>query len=196
LGLCGTPDALGPPWLSVHVKCHPPRMPVSPLPLLLPIVFIVLLILGARRGTRGFLRAVKNVFAITAVVTLPFYVPGWWFMLRGSRGNGAALYQLARWHENHCERVGALILWPCSPDVEAGYRALERSAATGYPPALYALGERLKSGYFVPEPPDWSGGCCIYPQPERGQQLIDRALQAGFTPKVEERFFYWQEFRK
>jgi hypothetical protein len=59
-------------------------------------------------------------------------------MLRGSRGDGASLYQLARWHENHCEKVGAFILWPCSPDVAAGYRALERSAAAGYTPAIYA----------------------------------------------------------
>src|SRR4051812_4704001 len=172
-------------------------MPVSPLPLLLPIIFIVLLVRGARRGKRGFLRAVALVVGITALVALPFYVPGWWFMLRGSRGDGAALYQLARWHENHCERIGALILWPCSPDVEVGYRALERSAATGYPPAIYALGVRLKHGNNVPKPSRWTGpGGNVFNQPERGQPLIDQALGAGFTPKVEERLFYWQEFRK
>src|SRR6266446_5371750 len=104
-------------------------MPVSPLPLVLPIVFVVLLIRGAIRGKRAFFHAVAIVLGITAVVALPFYIPGWWFMLRGTRGDGAALYQLARWHENHCDKVGALILWPCLPDVGAGYRALERSAA-------------------------------------------------------------------
>jgi hypothetical protein len=172
-------------------------MPVSPLPLLLPIVFIVLLILGARRGKRGFLRAVAIVVGITAVVALPFYIPGCWFMLRGSRGDGAALYQLARWHENHCERVGAFILWPCSPDVAAGYSALERSAAAGYSPAIYALGVRLKYGDHVPEPPGWTGAAGnVFPQPERGQPLIDQALRAGYTPRVEEQLFYWQEFRK
>ena len=48
-------------------------MPVSPLPLLLPIIFIVLLVLGARRGKRGFLRAVALVVGITALVALPFF---------------------------------------------------------------------------------------------------------------------------
>ena len=172
-------------------------MPVSPLPLVLPIIFIVLLIRGALRGKRTFLRAIGIVVGITAVVTLPFYIPGWWFMLRGSSNNGAAMYQLARWHENHCEKIGALILWPCTPNVEAGYRALERSGATGYTPAIYALGVRLKYGDHVPKPPGWTGpGGNVFDQPERGQPLIDQALRAGFTPTVEERLFYWQVFRK
>ena len=172
-------------------------MPVSLLPLVLPIVFIVLLMRGALRGKRAFLRAVGVVVGITALVALPFYVPGWWFMFRSCRGDGAAMYQLARWHENHCEKVGVLILWPCFPDVEAGYRALERSAAAGYPPAIYALGVRLKYGDNVPQPPGWTGAAGnVFPQPERGQPLIDQAVQAGFTPTVEERLFYWQIFRK
>lgn len=172
-------------------------MPVSLFSLVLPIVFLVLLIRGAIRGKRAFLRAVVIVVAIIAVVALPFYIPGWWLMLRGSRGDGASLYQLARWHENHCEKVGAFILWPCSPDVAAGYRALERSAAAGYTPAIYALGVRLKYGDHVPEPPGWTGAAGnVFDQPERGQPLIDQALRAGYTPRVEERLFYWQEFRK
>lgn len=172
-------------------------MPVSLFSFLLPIVFIVVLCLGAFLGKKAFLRSVAAVIAITTVVALPFYIPGWWFMLRSLRGDGAALYQLARWHENHCEKIGALILWPCSPNLEAGYQVLERSAAAGYPPAIYALGVRLKHGIFVPQPPGWTGpGGNVFPQPERGQPLIDRALKAGFTPKVEENLFYWQEFRK
>jgi TPR repeat protein len=160
-------------------------------------IFIVLLIRGALRGKRTFLRAIAIVFGITSVIALPFYIPGWWFMLRGLRDNGAAMYQLARWHENHCEKIGALILWPCTPNVEAGYRALEVAAAAGHTPAIYALGVRLKYGDHVPKPPGWTGpGGNVFDQPERGQPLIDQALQAGFTPTVEERLFYSQVFRK
>lgn len=172
-------------------------MPVSPLPLLLPIAFIVLLIWGARRGRRGFLRAVCWVVALTALVTLPFFIPGWWLMWRAHRGDGSAMYELARWHENHAERVGALILWPFEPDTTAGYRELERAAATGHPPAMYALGLRLKHGDFVPEPSGWTGAAGnVFPQPGRGQPLIDRAVQAGFQPSVPEEQFYWQSFRR
>ena len=172
-------------------------MPVSPLPLLLPIIFIVLLIRGTLRGKRTLMRAITVVVCITAVVALPFYIPGWWFMLRSSRGNGAATYQLARWHENHCEKVNSFILWPCTPNVEAGYRALERSAASGYVPAIYALGVRLKYGDHVPKPLGWTGpGGNVFDQPEKGQPLIEQALRAGFIPPVEERLFYAQVFRK
>jgi hypothetical protein len=172
-------------------------MPVSLFPLVLPIVFLILLIRGAIRGKRAFLRAVGIVVAIIGVVALPFYIPGWWLMLRRSRGDGASLYQLARWHENHCDEIGELILWPCFPDVAAGYRALKRSAAAGYTPAIYALGVRLKYGEFVPESSGWTGpGGNVFEQPGKGQPLIDQALHAGYMPKVEEKLFYWQEFRK
>ena len=172
-------------------------MPVSFLPLLLPLVFIVLLIRGAIRGKRALLRATAIVIGITAIVALPFYVPGWWLMLRARRGDAQAMYELARWHENHCEKVGALILWPCSPDIEAGYRVLERSASASYPPAMYALGVRLKYGEFVPMPPDWSGpGGNVFPQPQKGQAWIDRALQAGYRPPGEEQTYYWHVFRR
>ncbi len=172
-------------------------MPASLFPLLLPILFVVLLIRGALRGKRTFLRAIAIVACIIAVVALPFYIPGWWFMLRSLSGNGSAMYELARWRENHCGKINSFILWPCSPNVEAGYRALERSAATGYTPAIYALGARLKYGDHVPKPDGWNGPSGnVFDQPEKGQPLIDQALRAGFAPTVEERFFYWQVFRK
>ena len=172
-------------------------MPVSFLPLVLPIIFFVLLIRGARNGKRAFVRSVVIVVAITGLCVMPFYVSGWWHMFRAWRGDAASMYQLARWHENHCERVGALILWPCSPNVESGYRTLERAAAAGYPEAIYALGVRLKYGDFVSQPPGWAGpGGNYFPQPEKGQPLIEQALRAGFTPPVEERLFYAKVFRK
>lgn len=172
-------------------------MSVSLFSLVLPGLFLVFLIRGAKRGKRAFLRALAVVTAVVTVVLLPFYLPGWWLIVRDSPDDGASFYRLARWHENHCEKIGAIMLWPCLPDVTAGYLALERSAAMGYTPAIYALGVRLKYGDFVPEPPGWTGAKGnVFPQPGRGQALIDRALRAGYTPQCEERLFYWQEFRK
>jgi hypothetical protein len=172
-------------------------MPVSPFSLLLPLVFLAFLTWGTFRGKKAFLGTLAGVVAVIIDITVPFYLRGWWLMFCGSRGDGAALYELARWHENHCERIGVFILWPGTPDVMAGYRALERGAAMGYPPATYALGVRLKYGDYVPEPPGWTGpNGNVFPQPDKGQPLIDQALRAGYKPKVEERRFYWQEFRK
>ena len=174
-------------------------MPVSYLPLFLPIVFVVLLIRAALRGKRAVLRAVKIVIGVTAIVVLPFYVPGWWLMLRAWRGDAKAMYELARWHENHCGKINELILWPCRPEVNAGYRVLERAASAGYPPAMYVLGVRLKYGLFVPMPIDWSGPCCnVYPQPQKGEPWIDRAIQAGFRPPARngEDRYYWQVYRQ
>src|SRR4051812_5473600 len=99
-------------------------MPVSPLPLLLPIIFVILLVRGAIRGRRSFLKALGWVIGLTALVTVPFFVPGWLLMCRAQLGSRAATYELARWHENHSERIGRLILWPSEPDTTAGYRAL------------------------------------------------------------------------
>ena len=172
-------------------------MPVSFFPLVLPVIFIVLLVRGARRGRASVSRAFGIVFSLLALVTLPFYVPGWWLMWRARDGDAPTLYRLAKWHEMHCERVGALILWPCQPDVLTGFACLERAAKKDFPPALYAVGVRLKHGEHVPEPPNWNGpGGNVFPQPERGQPLIDKALQLGYKPIVEEDLFYWHVYRE
>ena len=71
-------------------------MPVSPLPLLLPIIFVILLVRGAIRGRRSFLKALGWVIGLTALVTLPFFVPGWLLMWRAHLGRPAAAYELAR----------------------------------------------------------------------------------------------------
>jgi TPR repeat protein len=106
------------------------------------------------------------------------------------------MYGLARWTENHNERIGEFILWPFEPDVLGGYAWLEKAAAKNYPPAVYAVGVRLKHGIHVPRPPGWNGPAGNrFPQPQRGQALIDRALQLGYRPLVEEQQFY-SHFRR
>ena len=172
-------------------------MPVSYFPLVLPVIFIVLLIVGACRGRASFRRAIFIVLGLFALVTLPFYVPGWWLMFCARHGDARTLYRLAKWHEMHCERVNALIFWPCESDMLSGFACLQRAAEKDYPPALYIVGVRLKYGEDVPEPPNWSGPSGnVFPQPERGQPLIDKALHLGFKPTVEEKLFYSDVYRE
>ncbi len=89
-----------------------------------------------------------------------------------------------------------LIPWPVTPEVLGGYAWLEKSAALNYPPAVYAVGVRLKYGDYVPRPEGWTGAAGNhFPQPERGQKMIDQALQLGYVPRIEEQYFYWKEYR-
>lgn len=172
-------------------------MPVSLFPLLLPSVFGVLLVAGALRGRRSFVVVSGLVLVLFALVVLPFYVSGWLLMVSANRGDAEAMYQLARWHENHSERIGAVILWPFPSNTQGGYAILEKAALMGSVEATYALGVRLKHGQFVPRPPGWHGATGNwFPQPERGQALIDQALESGYEPSVkEEEEFYWRVFR-
>src|ERR1044072_8428788 len=128
-------------------------MPVSFFPLLLPSVFLIILAFGAVRGGRVLLRFVIVVGLLLSLILLPIYIQGWWLMIRARSGNPAVLYKLAKWREMHAERIGAWILWPEEPDVLGGFECLEQSAEKDYPPALYAVGVRLKYGQHVPKPP-------------------------------------------
>jgi TPR repeat protein len=114
------------------------------------------------------------------------------------RGDPEAQYKLARWTENHCEQLGSVILWPCEPDVLGGFAWLEKAAAQDYPPAVYLVGVRLKHGEHVPRPPDWKGPAGNhFPHPEKGQELIDRALKLGFVPPPgDEVSYYMRVYRR
>jgi TPR repeat protein len=125
------------------------------------------------------------------------YVPGWVLMIQAHCGDAEAMYELARWTEKHNGVMNQFVLWPFDSDVQGGYAWLEKAAARDYPPAVYALGVRLKYGQHVPPSGGgaWTSGA-VHPQPERGQPLIDKALRLGYQPTIEERYFYWVQFRK
>jgi TPR repeat protein len=117
-------------------------------------------------------------------------------MGRASSGDPASQYELARWHENYCDAIQAWIVWQCETDVRSGYVWLEKAADQDYPPAVYMLGVRLKYGEHVPRPAGWNGPeGNWFPQPERGQELIDRAIRLGFRPYRDERIVYMRIFR-
>lgn len=168
-------------------------MPVSPIPLLFPVLLICVPLLFLIKGRKPFLLAAAGSALIVLCLFLWVYIPGWILMCRWGFGDPAAMYELARWTENHHERIGEFILWPYPPDVLGGYAWLEKSAALEYPPAVYAVGVRLKYGIHVPEPLSWTGaGGNVFEQPARGQALIDKAIRLGYRPTLEEKSFYHQ----
>lgn len=173
-------------------------MPVSYLPCIMPLVLIGVPLLCLIRGRRAFFVACAVSAAILAAVLLSVFVPGWIMGAKARDGDPADKYEFARWTENHCEDLGSIILWPCTPDVLGGFTWLEKAAAQDHPPAVWLVGVRLKYGIHVPRPAAWSGPAGnVFPQPERGQAMIDRAVnELGFQPPPDEETYYWQTYRQ
>ncbi|GAC1473399.1 MAG: hypothetical protein NVSMB9_21950 [Isosphaeraceae bacterium] len=169
-------------------------MPVSYLPFITPLLLVGVPLLLLAKGKRAALVASATSAFLTLLLILSVYAPGW--LLRADRENPAALYELARWKENHGEQISAVLPWPCQPDVLGGYALLEQAAARNDPPAVWLVGVRLKYGIHVPEPPNWTGpGGNVFPQPERGQRMIDRAIALGFQPPPDEENYYGRVYR-
>ena len=162
-------------------------MPVSCLPLIFPALLVgVPLLFLITKGQKSFRRAAAVSASILVLLFLWVYVPGWVLTFKAHRGDRAAMYELARWTENHDSQIGQLILWPGSPDVRGGYAWLEKAAAVDYPPALYAMGVRIKHRIFAPS---WISE-------EEAQALIDKALRLGYKPTIEEDYVYFGQYRK
>jgi len=172
-------------------------MPVSVFPVFLTALLLIVPFVAARFGARYGIRFGIISLSLFLSVVLFAYIPGLYWAWEARSGNGNALYRLAQWEESHSESIGQWFLWPFRPDVRSGYQNLEAAANSGYPPAIYALGVRLKYGQHVPKPKNWMGPAGnVFDQPERGQPLIDKALSLGFAPPVKEDEFYWQVFRR
>ncbi len=172
-------------------------MPVSFLPVIFPALLIGIPLLFIKKSVMACLVAYIISAIILLLVFLSVYMPGWVLMIQAHSGDPKAIYELARWTENHDGQLGKFILWPFRPDVLGGYALLEKAADLDYPPAVYAQGVRLKYGDHVPRPFDWKGPeGNVFPQPERGQVLIDKAMRLGYQPTIEEEFFYSKQYRK
>lgn len=160
-------------------------MPAS----LTPLITIALLVGTALWFLISKNKASRRTFVVAesllCAILLGNFLPGGIYWMRARAGSPAAMYELARWTESHDENIGEYILWPFVPDVDGGYVWLERAAALDYPPALYALGLRLKHGMFVDEPAGW----------KRGQPLIDRAIALGHQPVANEETFSFGHYR-
>lgn len=169
-------------------------MQVSYLPLIMPLMFVGVPLLFLVKGRMTFVVAMGVSTCLLLLLILSVYVPGWVLMAKSE--DPAAQYELARWKETHCEQLGEVILWPCEPDLLGGYALLEKAAGRNYLPALWLVGVRLKYGIHVPEPPGWTGpGGNHFPQPERGQKLIDRAIALGFRLPPDEENYYGLVYR-
>lgn len=175
------------------------RMPVSFLPCAAPVLAGILLVLGWRVRSRAFRTgAVGMAIALVLVVPAGVHVHGLWLRSQAGDNNASGQLRYAEWAETHAEDIGSFVLWPESPDVEEGFRWTERAATNGDVTAMYLIGVRLKHGIFVPRPSGWSGPeGNVFPQPETGQEWIDRALATGFVPPagISEEEYYWRVFR-
>lgn len=173
-------------------------MPVSFIPCITPLLLVgvplLLLLKSHRAATWG---AVVSA-CLLALFLLSIYIPGWLLHAKAAAGDPVTQYEYAQWLENHSGQVGEVILWPTTPDVLGGYAWLEKAAAQNYPPAVWLVGVRLKHGTHVPMPPGWAGpGGNVFPQPQRGQAMIDRAVnELGYKPPASEESVYWHHYRK
>jgi hypothetical protein len=170
-------------------------MPVSLLPILVPILLAGIPLLCGLRGRKAFLTGAVASMLVVSTLILMVFIPGWVLQRKAGNGDPEAMYELARWSENHVGELQAVLPWPGSPDTTGGFPWLEKAAARGYPPAV-CLGVRLKYGDFVPMPRESGTSSNQSHQPERGQTLIDRALELGYKPTIDERRFYWAQFRR
>lgn len=172
-------------------------MPVNPIPILISALALIALVVGLTRGKRTFVIVLAIVAFFLLLIIAPFYVEGARIRYKASN-DPKEMYRYARWLETTPERIGNYILWFGEPDVLGGYTWLERSAHAGYPAAMYAVGIRLKYGIHVPEPPNWSGPAGnVFPQPQAGQEWIEKAKKAGFKPPEldQEEYYYWHVYR-
>jgi hypothetical protein len=173
-------------------------MAVSFIPLLLPLLIAGVLIYGAKGGWRRFLKTLTGSALVVGLVLAPFFVPGLILKSKAEEGDAKAQYRFARWLENTPESIGSIILWPFAPEVLEGYAWLEKSANGGFLAAIYVQGVRLKHGIHVPKPTGWTGPSGnVFPQPEIGRALIEKALSHGFKPSSadSEASYYWQVYR-
>ena len=172
-------------------------MPVSPLPVLTWLIVFTVIVIGAVRGKRALIAAIGFSILSVALIWLMIAAPGFSLHRKAVAGDAASQFEYARFIDNKSSRINAVICWPTTSDVLGGYTWLTQSASQNHPPALYALGVRLKHGIHVPRPPNWTGrGGNVFPQPDVGQAYIDKALDLGYKPKVDEQSYYWHVYRQ
>lgn len=172
-------------------------MPIPYLPLILPAIFIIVLFVGMRKGKKPFLIVLISEAIVVIAISLPFWLPGLYYAFGAYNGNAKSQFELAKWYETHQEKIGSIYFYPFSPNEEKSFAWLKKSSDNGYLLAEYTLGVRLKMGYGVPRPDTWSGsGGNVFPQPEKGQPLIDLAIKNGFKPTAPESDYYPKLFRQ
>lgn len=167
-------------------------MPVSYIPCIIPVLLIVIPMIFLSKGKKPFLKASCVSIAIFLILILRVYVPGWLLMYKADRGDAIAQYELSRWYATHNQSINEWMLWPYDSEVTTmhSFTWLEKSAEQQYPIALYALGVHYKCGFGVPEPIGWDGPSGnVFPQPVKGQKLIDLAIKLNYKPKVREELF-------
>jgi hypothetical protein len=84
-------------------------MPVRYLPCATWLLLIGGPLLFLARGRKSFVIALAVSLSIVVLLYLWVYVPGWVLMSKAAGGDPRAQYELARWAENHCEQMQAIL---------------------------------------------------------------------------------------
>ncbi len=169
-------------------------VPVSYFPVFMALLLTVGPVAMLLKGPLAFFSSLAASVAFLAVLFGWVYITGSLLQIGAMRGDARSQYEYARWVACHRDSICDIIAVPISaPNQLESFAWLERAAAQQYPPALWLTGVRLKYGLFVPVPPHWNGPGDLFPQPKRGQVLIDRAKEFGYMPPTgdEEQYCYF-----
>jgi len=174
-------------------------LPVSYIPCIVPLFLVAVLLVLSHTRPRTAKVAAFILATILASYLLSVYIPGWVRYAHALKGDPFAEYRYAQWLDIHNGEISNVILiWPVNRFDYRGFRWLEKAAAQQYPPAVWVVGARLRDGWCVPRPPGWTGpGGGNYPQPERGQAMMDHAVNdLGFRPPADVPQFLYQVYGK
>jgi len=108
-------------------------MPVSLLPIVIPLFTVILAICFLRRRPKVSILIITGVICAHIAFILYHYVPGWILHVEAKSGNPCSQYKYARWLENHTEPIQNVMIWPVDPDVISGYEWLAKAADKKYP---------------------------------------------------------------
>jgi len=166
-------------------------MPVSPLPILIPLLAICLCIAGGICATsaskKKYSRRLAGVgIAIIALPPILVKLVALVLLCGAMLGNCRWQYGLSRWLESENDMVSSVSMIQFDRHFEQSWYWLERASTGGCLAATYTIGNRIKHDRFVPT---------TINKEVDFQTMMNQALNGGFRLKVPEEQYYFGQFR-